>query len=111
MVRQRASGRVVVTGSAGMLGSHLVRRLLADGHQVHGLDQRQPELSHPRLRHSVGDIRDRALLDTVCAGADALVHTASALPSYPVETIRSVIVDGTRTVLKAAHRAGVRRVV
>jgi nucleoside-diphosphate-sugar epimerase len=103
--------RIVVTGAAGMLGTHLVRTLLADGHHVHGVDLRPPNVTHPRLRHSVGDVRDPALLHRVCADADALVHTAAALPSYPAATIRAVTVTGTRTVLTAARDTRLQRVV
>ncbi|MGB2570626.1 NAD-dependent epimerase/dehydratase family protein [Micromonospora citrea] len=102
---------VVVTGASGMLGAHLVRRLLDDGHRVHGVDLLPAAHHHPRLTHSQGDIRDSALLARVCAGAGAVVHTAAALPSYPAEMIRSIIVDGTAAVLGAAHRVGVPRVV
>jgi nucleoside-diphosphate-sugar epimerase len=43
--------------------------------------------------------------------ADAIVHCAAALPSYPAQQIREVIVGGTRSVLEAACRAGAARVV
>ncbi|SCL33615.1 Nucleoside-diphosphate-sugar epimerase [Micromonospora nigra] len=104
-------GHVVVTGASGMLGAHLVRRLLDDGHRVHGVDLLPARHAHPALNHSQGDIRDTALLARVFAGAAAVVHTAAALPSYPADMIRSIIVDGTAAVLGAAHRVGVPRVV
>jgi 2-alkyl-3-oxoalkanoate reductase len=104
--------RVVVTGAAGMLGANLVRRLLDDGHRVTGVDLRPSMVApHPALTHLAGDIRDSALLATAVTGADAVIHTAAALPSYPADVIRSVIVDGTRAVLAAATAAGVPRVV
>lgn len=99
--------RIVVTGSGGMLGGGLVRRLRADGHHVAGLDVRPV----PDLVQTVADVRDLAALTHAFQGADVVVHTAAALPSYPAEEIRSVIVDGTRTVLTAARAAGVPRVV
>lgn len=106
-----STGRLVVTGAAGMLGGHLVRRLLDEGHRVHGIDLQPALAPHPRLHHSQGDIRDTALLGRAFAGADAVVHCAAALPSYPADMIRSIIVDGTGSVLSAAKRAGVSRVV
>lgn len=107
-----SGGRVVVTGAAGMLGSYLVRRLLSDGHAVTGVDLRASAVPpHPRLTHHEGDVRDPSALARAVAGADAVVHCAAALPSYPAQLIRSVIVDGTSAVLAAAHRAGVPRVV
>lgn len=103
--------RVVVTGGAGMLGVPLVRRLLSDGCEVVSVDLRPQEDALPGLRSVVGDIRDGALMAGVVEGADAVVHSASALPSYRAEQIRSVVVDGTRAVLTAAREAGIERVV
>jgi nucleoside-diphosphate-sugar epimerase len=119
--------RAVVTGASGMLGGHLVRRLRADGWSVHGVDVVPPRPdaeSETGARtktdgrnggaltgHTVADVRDPAAMRRAFADADAVVHTASALPSYPADEIRSVIVDGTRTVLTAARDAGVARVV
>lgn len=47
----------------------------------------------------------------VITGADAVVHCAGALPTYPVDQIRSIVVDGTASVLRASELAGVPRVV
>lgn len=105
------TGHVVVTGASGMLGGHLVRRLLDDGHRVHGVDLLPAVHSHPRLTHSQGDIRDTALLSRLFAGADAAVHCAAALPSYPAEMIRSIIVDGANAVLTAARQVSLPRLV
>ncbi|BCJ50809.1 epimerase [Actinoplanes sp. NBRC 14428] len=97
---------IAVTGAAGMLGSRLTERLVADGHHVRGIDLRPG----PGVE-VVGDIRDAAAMARAMDGADALVHCASALPSYPVPEIRSIVVDGARTVLTAAARARVPRLV
>ncbi|WP_433532939.1 NAD-dependent epimerase/dehydratase family protein [Micromonospora sp. CA-263727] len=97
---------IAITGAAGMLGSRVAERLTADGHQVHGVDLRaESTVSH------VGDIRDARLLERAFAEATVVIHCAAALPSYPADQIRSVIVDGTRGVFDAARRAGVARVL
>nr|BFE61675.1 NAD(P)-dependent oxidoreductase [Dactylosporangium thailandense] len=96
----------VVTGAAGMLGSRLVERLRADGHDVRGVDLRPA----PTVT-LVGDVRDPAAMAAAAGGADALVHCAAALPSYPADEIRSIIVGGTTNVLDAAAAARVPRVV
>ena len=101
--------RYLITGAAGMLGSHLVARLAADGHDVVGIDLREDPHPPAGARHIVADIRDGAALARAFDGAHALVHCAAALPSYPVDQIRSITVDGTRAVLTAAHRARVER--
>ncbi|MEJ3746350.1 NAD-dependent epimerase/dehydratase family protein [Actinomycetes bacterium KLBMP 9797] len=103
--------RVVVTGCNGMLGSHLVRRLCADGMAVRGVDLGPAGQSPSGVDHLRGDVRDPDVMARACEGADAVVHTAAALPSYPADEIRSVIVDGTSTVLTAAQAAGVGRLV
>ncbi|NAS20951.1 NAD-dependent epimerase/dehydratase family protein [Herbidospora sp. NEAU-GS84] len=95
---------IVVTGSAGMLGSTLLRRLRETGRPTLGVDLNPAE-------GAAADIRDTARMTELLAGADAVVHCASALPSYPDDEIHSVIVEGTRSVLTAARDAGVPRVV
>lgn len=102
---------VVVTGGSGMLGGHLVRALADDGWRVRSLDVRDPLEPVPGVSYSVADVRDRARVGAVLDGADAVVHTAAALPSYPEDEIRSIIVGGTETVLGAAARSGAERVV
>lgn len=97
---------ITVTGAAGMLGSRLVDRLRADGHEVRGVDLR----AEPGVTE-VGDIRDPKVMARATDGAEVLLHCAAALPSYPAAEIRSIIVDGTRTVLAAARRARMDRVV
>jgi nucleoside-diphosphate-sugar epimerase len=96
-----------VTGATGMLGSAVVARLPGE---VAGVDLR-PGAERPGYRHVVGDIRDPAILKEALHGADAVIHCASALPSYPPDQIRSIIVDGTRSVFEAALASGVPRVV
>ncbi|MFI9815583.1 NAD-dependent epimerase/dehydratase family protein [Saccharothrix variisporea] len=100
---------VAVTGAAGVLGSHLVGRLLRDGHDVRGFDLRPVE--EPGLESFTGDIRDPRALAGAFSGADVVVHCASALPSYPAADITSIVVEGTTTVLEAARAAAVDRVV
>ncbi len=103
----RLPSKVVVTGAAGVLGSRLCTRLHSAGVKVHGLDVREV----PHTEHTIGDVRDLRAVSEACAGAEAVIHCAAALPSYPAAQIRSVIADGTATVLRAASQAGAGRVV
>jgi len=103
-----------VSGGAGFLGLHLARRLLADGHEVRTLDV--VPLDDAELERSVqelrGDIRDRASVRKLVAGADVVVHAAAALPIQASrESIRSVNVTGTELVLDESRAAEVNRVV
>jgi UDP-glucuronate 4-epimerase len=119
--------RVFITGTAGFIGFHLARRLLADGHEVCGLDGMTPyydvSLKHARhallarskaFRGHVAMLEDNsALQDLVAAGKpDVIVHLAAqAGVRYSLENPR-VYVDanlvGTFNVMEAAKAAGVR---
>lgn len=104
--------RVAISGGAGFLGLHLARRLLADGHEVRTLDV--APLDDAELERSVeelrGDVRSAADCRRLVEGADVLVHAAAALPIQASrESIRSVNVGGTATLLAAAAEAGVGR--
>src|SRR6266542_3622278 len=106
--------RWAISGGAGFLGLHLARRLLADGHEVRTLDL--APLEDPELERSVeelrGDVRSACDAHALARGANVLVHAAAALPIQASrDSIRSVNVGGTATVLGAAMEAGVRRVV
>ena len=104
--------RWAISGGAGFLGLHLARRLVAEGHEVRTLDL--APLDDAELERSVeelrGDVRDPGAAPRLVDGADVLVHAAAALPIQASrESIRSVNVGGTATVLAAAAEAGVRR--
>jgi nucleoside-diphosphate-sugar epimerase len=101
---------VLVTGSNGMLGSHVAARFLADGHHVAGLDITQDPAT-AGVRHVTGDVRDRAVVELAMRDADIVIHCVAGLPSYPTAQIHSITVEGTRTVFEAAQRLAVRRVV
>jgi len=111
---------VLVTGGAGFIGSHLVRRLLADGYEVRVLDNmatgRPGNLAGlPGVELVESDVRSRAALRAALAGVDAVFHLA-ALPSVarswtdPVSTL-ATNAHGTANIAEAAVDAGVRCLV
>lgn len=102
---------VTVTGGSGMLGGTVVRALAEDGCRVRSLDVRPPHEPVDGVEYILADVRNAVEVRAALTGQQVLVHTAAALPSYPEPEIRSIIVDGTRTVLGAAESAGVDRVV
>ena len=106
--------RVLVTGSTGMLGSHLVERLLIEGRLL-TLAVRSPNIApHPQIRIVVtGDIETSDRLDDAMQGVGAVIHAAGyahALKKAP-ETGRSPAMranaDATARLCDAAARAGV----
>lgn len=121
--------KILVTGAAGFIGSHLVERLLASGHDVVGLDsfdsylydaetkERNAALlvGKPRFALVRGDIVDRALVAELCRGKDLVVHLAALAgvrPSIqdPPRYARTNV-EGTVSVLEGCRTGGVSRLV
>ena len=110
--------RFLVTGGAGFIGSHLVRRLSARG-PVTVLDDlssgKKENLADLDCAFLRGSILDPAPLAEACAGATHVFHLA-ALVSVPASVshparCQEINVEGTRRVLAAAAQAGARRLV
>ncbi len=115
--------KTLVTGGAGFIGSHLVERLLKDGHEVVVLDNystgRIENLSHlienPKLTVHEIDINDHAGILPLFKDVAWVFHIAALadiVPSiqHPVPYHRANV-DGTVSVLEAARAAGVKRLV
>jgi nucleoside-diphosphate-sugar epimerase len=108
--------RIAVTGASGFIGSHLVERLIADGHAVVALlrpDSRSPVVEDARVRVIRGDVTDPAAVERTVAGCDVVVHLARAKAhsGLPIHVVESVNVGGAGTVAAVASRAGVARLV
>jgi nucleoside-diphosphate-sugar epimerase len=101
---------VVVTGSAGLVGSAIVRRLRGAGHPVVGVDRVASADTSV-----VADLREPAAWRPALAGAGAVVHAAALhaphVGVHPDDEFRAINVEATRELLAAAAAAGVRRFV
>lgn len=110
--------RVLVTGGAGFIGSHLVDALVADGSEVVIVDDFEtgiPANVNPQARLVTGSITDEELVRDAMQGCELVFHQA-AHKAVQRSVERPLITDlvnthGTLTVLKAALDSGVRRVV
>lgn len=107
--------RCLVTGAAGFIGSHLVERLVRDGHDVVALDDlstghRSNLAAVPSVQMVVGDVRDVPLVRDLANGCSTIFHLAairSVMRSVDEPLLStSVNVDGTVSVLEAARAAG-----
>ncbi len=119
--------RVLVTGGAGLIGSHIVDLLMNERERgvvgeiivldnfVRGrMENLAPAMARGKVTLVEGDIRDRALLKRAMDGVDQLFHQAAIRITQCAEEPRlalEVLVDGTFNVIEAAVEAKVKRVV
>jgi nucleoside-diphosphate-sugar epimerase len=109
--------KVLVTGGTGFTGSHLTRRLLDRGHQVVVIDSQKgmcyDDLVKLGAKVHLGSITDRDLVNKAVKGCEVVHHVAAMFRqvNQPKQVYWDVNVEGTRVVLDAALRHGVRSVV
>jgi dihydroflavonol-4-reductase len=108
--------RCFVTGASGFVGANLVHALVEQGHEVRALLRPQSDLRGLKgANHEAiaGDVLDRTALDRGLNGCDWCFHVAASyhlwLPDY--RPMYSANVEGTRSVLESATRAGCSRIV
>jgi UDP-glucuronate 4-epimerase len=126
MVKENRPTRVLVTGAAGFIGSHVIERLLADGCEVWGVDNFDPfydraikesnlesARADARFDFREGDLRDREFIEGLIAGArpEAVVHLAAKAGVRPSiaepEAYYDINVMGTVRLLDAMRRSDV----
>ena len=108
--------KILVTGAAGFLGSHLTRQLVARGADVRVLlrpSSNNRAIADLPLEYITGDLRDAASLDRALAGVQRVFHVAAdyRLWSKRSQDIYDSNVGGTKNLLGAAKRAGVEQFV
>lgn len=110
LVERVTSRRALVTGASGLLGAGTARVLAESGTEVTTL-QRRPS-GVPGVRDVLGSVTDPAAVEDALEGVDTVVHVAAKVSvSGPEADFRAVNVEGTRILVHAARRRGVRRFV
>src|SRR5208337_699962 len=105
-----------VTGSTGFLGSHVARKLLAEGAELRLLvraNSRTDNIAELPAERVVGDLRDLESLKRGMSGCEVVFHVAAdyRLWARNGRELYDSNVEGTRNILRAAKETGVRRVV
>src|SRR3989442_9717759 len=118
--------KILITGGAGFIGSHLADLLLRNGHQVRAFDNLEPQIHGdidrpaylaPDVELIRGDVRDRASLFSALEGVHAIVHFAAMVgvgqSQYQMMRYTSTNVLGTATLLDILcnERHSVRKLV
>src|SRR4051794_29147377 len=109
--------RVLITGGAGFIGSHLGDALLRAGHTVRAFDNLDPQVHSggerpdyldPEIELVVGDVRDHEAVGRAMEGVDTLVHFAAAVgvgqSMYEIERYTSINAIGAAVVLEEIAR-------
>jgi dihydroflavonol-4-reductase len=108
--------KAFVTGATGFLGSHVARALSQQGADLRLLVRPTSNLKNLeglRAETAIGDLRDASSLEKAMSGCDTVFHVAADYRLWvrdPEEMFRSNV-DGTRAILEAARKNGVRRLV
>ncbi len=108
--------KILITGGAGFIGSHLAERLLGEGHHVHIIDNLstgrleniETFKDHPNFSYTVGTILNRELMDKLISKTDRVYHLAAAVGvkyiiENPLLSLKTNIV-GTDNVLELANK-------
>jgi dTDP-L-rhamnose 4-epimerase len=117
--------RILITGGAGFIGSHLANTLAEQGYrvrildmlkeQVHGADAGFPSYLHPEIERQVGDVRDRDAVRKALAGVTHVYHFAAAVgvgqSMYEIDHYTDVNNRGTAVLLEALIQQPVQRLV
>ncbi|MGZ4879403.1 MAG: complex I NDUFA9 subunit family protein [Candidatus Angelobacter sp.] len=106
--------KVFLTGATGFVGKHMLRRLLAEGHGVRALvrePQKASSAESGKAELVAGDVVEGTGLDQGMQGCDAVIHLVGIIVEKGTNTFERVHHLGTRNVVEAAKRTGIKRFV
>ncbi len=107
--------KIAITGGTGFVGSHFSTKMLAEGHTVvllarNASRQNSGRDDSARAIRVSSDLSDIDVLTAAFAGCEAVAHCAGINREIASQTFQRIHVDGTRNVVEAAKRAGIRRI-
>jgi uncharacterized protein YbjT (DUF2867 family) len=106
--------KIAITGGTGFVGSHFARRVVAEGHEVvlvaRGASACEDVDDSSWVVRVASDLSGVNDLTSAFDGCDAVAHCAGINREIGTQTFQRVHVEGTRNVVEAARRAGVRRI-
>jgi dTDP-L-rhamnose 4-epimerase len=119
------SKKVLITGGAGFVGSHVADELLNEGYdvrvldnltpQVHGENAARPDYLSDEVELICADVRDSAAMERAIRGTDAVFHFAATVgvgqSMYEIANYTSINGDGTAVLLEALAQQPVERLV
>jgi uncharacterized protein YbjT (DUF2867 family) len=106
--------KVFLTGATGFVGKHMLERLLAEGHAVRALVREPQKASSSGLGKAelvAGDVVDGTGLTEAMQGCDAVIHLVGIIVEKGTNTFERVHHLGTRNVVQAAKRTGIKRFI
>ena len=108
--------KIAITGGTGFVGRHLARALAREGHHVNlisrGKDRDDAAIfNEPGIHWMAGSVNDRSALAAAFAGCQAIAHCAGINREIGTQTYQQIHVNGTRAVMEAAWRSGVKKIV
>ncbi|UTW56620.1 NAD(P)-dependent oxidoreductase [Kordiimonas sp. SCSIO 12610] len=99
---------IALTGATGFLGRHLLEQYVSAGHKVKALT-RSPKTSSETIEWVDGTLEDDQALETLCKGADIVVHCAGLTKALNRNEFFDVNLGGTKNLLKAAKNSTIKR--
>ncbi|MBK7129677.1 MAG: NAD-dependent epimerase/dehydratase family protein [Crocinitomicaceae bacterium] len=116
MTNKPENAKVFVTGPDGLLGSNLLRELIARGYEITAMtetDKVAPTISSLPAKFVQGNLLEPAKLKEIIAGADVVIHCAANTSVYPprAEIINKVNIDGTKNIIDACLANKVKKLI
>ncbi len=107
--------KIFITGAGGFLGTHILFKLLAAGHEVTALlrTEKHPVIEHPLLTICRGDILEKNSFTKALQTCEMVIHVAATTDTRlrHYEDYREINVEGTQNVLEAAVKGSLKRFI